>query len=252
MMLFLLLSVLNSQAFTLISTGNVGWQTSTLTFNVDTTCNNYLGAVNAAMNSAISLWTNAPTANLTLAIGSTVTFSGTLSQYVGTSATLVAPAGNPTIICSTTFSTDTGIAANSGIPGVAGAFNISSGRIQGGLLVLNVQSGDNANITTMNSTVVAVIVAHEMGHILGLGHSGDTSALMYYDASAKNVLSLGQDDVDGISFLYPRQEPRDKVFGCATIENINSGSGGGTSLPLLFEFVLLLTIIRLGIRNAKT
>lgn len=251
MIFILLLTALNSHGFTLVSSGNVGWQTSTLTFNVDTTCNNYLGAVNAAMNSAISLWTNAPTANLTLATGSTVTFSGTLSQYVGPSATLTASAGNPTIICSANFSTDTGIAANSGIPGLAGAFNITSaGRIQGGLLVLNVQSGDNANITTMNSTVVAIIVAHEMGHILGLGHSGDTTAMMYYDASAKAALSLAQDDVDGISYLYPRQEPRDKVFGCGTLSDINHNDGG-THLPLLSEMFLLTSICYLAIQRMK-
>lgn len=244
-LLFLLLG-LNAYGFTLVSSGNVGWQTGTITFNVDTTCNNYLGAVNAAMNSAFSLWNNVPSANLTLAMGSTVTFSGTLSQYVGSSATLSAPAGNPTIICDATFSTDTGIAANSGIPGLAGGFNITSGgKIQGGLLVLNVQSGDNANINSMNSTVVAIIVAHEMGHILGLGHSAETSSLMYYDASAKGVLSLSQDDVDGITYLYSRQEPREKVFGCGTIQNVNGG-GSGPGFPLLAEFMLLVVIARFG------
>jgi len=46
------------------------------------------------------------------------------------------------------------------------------------------------------------VILHENGHAAGLGHSADTSAVMYayYSGLRRN---LHQDDIDGISFLYP-------------------------------------------------
>ena len=48
------------------------------------------------------------------------------------------------------------------------------------------------------------VAAHELGHVAGLGHSGDSEALMYawYD-DARVPSLLGQDDMAGISALYP-------------------------------------------------
>jgi Matrixin len=46
------------------------------------------------------------------------------------------------------------------------------------------------------------VLLHENGHVAGLGHSADTNAVMYaYYSGLRRVLS--QDDIDGISFLYP-------------------------------------------------
>jgi len=46
------------------------------------------------------------------------------------------------------------------------------------------------------------VLLHENGHVAGLGHSADTSAVMYaYYSGLRRVLS--QDDIDGITFLYP-------------------------------------------------
>ena len=42
-----------------------------------------------------------------------------------------------------------------------------------------------------------------MGHILGLGHSEDSDAVMapYYNGNKEN-LTLAQDDINGIKALY--------------------------------------------------
>jgi len=46
------------------------------------------------------------------------------------------------------------------------------------------------------------VLLHENGHVAGLGHSADTSAVMYaYYGGLRR--ELHQDDIDGISFLYP-------------------------------------------------
>jgi hypothetical protein len=46
------------------------------------------------------------------------------------------------------------------------------------------------------------VIAHEIGHAIGLGHSEDKAALMYY-RTVKLRTNLGQDDIDGVSYLYP-------------------------------------------------
>jgi hypothetical protein len=49
------------------------------------------------------------------------------------------------------------------------------------------------------------IVTHEMGHFLGLAHSGDTSATMYarYTPHSTSMRILTPDDVAGICAIYP-------------------------------------------------
>lgn len=46
------------------------------------------------------------------------------------------------------------------------------------------------------------VLAHEIGHAIGLGHSEDTNALMYYKTSGLRT-NLHQDDIDGVTYLYP-------------------------------------------------
>lgn len=67
----------------------------------------------------------------------------------------------------------------------------------------NLTIQDNVSVTMgISSTRLAEIVAHEFGHTLGLGHSTDTTALMY-----PSVTGLGPvpraDDVMAVQWLYP-------------------------------------------------
>jgi len=49
---------------------------------------------------------------------------------------------------------------------------------------------------------VETVYLHENGHVAGLGHSADITAIMYPSYQQLNRV-LQQDDIDGISFLYP-------------------------------------------------
>lgn len=115
-----------------------------------------------------------------------------------TSLTLkrVDSAGNILVACETLSS------------GVGGVTSVSS-------------SGDTILSATMTIAVAANrVVAHELGHALGLGHSGSSIALMYYSTNISSELNLSQDDVDGITYLYPRDEPRKNLpFGCFQIRH---------------------------------
>ena len=46
------------------------------------------------------------------------------------------------------------------------------------------------------------VVRHEIGHLLGIGHSGVGSAVMYPSVSSCNDKPLGQDDVDARDAIY--------------------------------------------------
>jgi hypothetical protein len=54
------------------------------------------------------------------------------------------------------------------------------------------------------------IVTHEMGHFLGLAHSGDSSATMYarYRPGSTSMRSLTADDVAGLCAIYPPDKTR--------------------------------------------
>ena len=210
-----------AQAFTLIRSGSnvtaTGWSSSNVTFDIDSSCNSYFSATSSAIDRAADVWGRVPTSSLQVARGTTVTLSNPITTYVGASASSYAPAGNAIVYCDSSFATHSGLDADS-IPGFATGQNISSsGSIDGCLLVLNVQSGALSNITTLSTSTVDVILTHEIGHCLGLGHSSDTNALMYYATGAGRGAYLSRDDIDGISYLYPKQELSSSFPGCSAV-----------------------------------
>ena len=141
----------------------------------------------------------------------------------------------------------------------------SAGKIHGALLVLNVQSGATASITTASSTLVNIILTHEIGHCLGLGHSSDTQALMYYATNSSRLPVLAKDDIDGVTFLYPRQEPSaGGLMGCGTLKDIGNKPQKGfyskenTPKPIQsqstrfnVEILFLIALCFLGVRVTR-
>lgn len=230
----------NVEAFTLIlgSEGQIstGWKSNTVHFDVDTSCASYLSTIESAISAASALWGSVPTAHLTISVGSTVTLSQPIVTYVSSSSTTLAPEGNPIIYCDSSFQSNSGADADS-IPGFAAAQNLSSnGQMLGALLVLNVQSGASANITSFNANLLNIVLSHEIGHCLGIGHSSDKNALMYYATNSSKKLVLSKDDMDAVTYLYPRQELTSAgLMGCGTISagSRNRGSGSrSTKFPL--------------------
>lgn len=51
------------------------------------------------------------------------------------------------------------------------------------------------------------VVVHEMGHAVGLAHSGDSASVMTYEAKGWGVRPsyLSQDDKNGVAYLYPTE-----------------------------------------------
>lgn len=118
----------------------------------------------------------------------------------------------------------------------------SGKKILGAVIILNDNSTNFKNLS--RSDKIAVL-AHEIGHAIGLGHSEDTSALMYY-RTVNLRKRLGQDDVDGVSFLYPM---RGDLFGlsengilgsCGTID---TGRNGGGDPPFSVMIISLVAMV---------
>ncbi len=70
-------------------------------------------------------------------------------------------------------------------------------------MALNTNFSWNTGCTDVSGSFDAqTVFTHENGHVAGLGHSDDPNAVMYpYYLGAR--CTLGQDDINGISFLYP-------------------------------------------------
>jgi hypothetical protein len=186
--------------------------------------------VGDALAAAMDLWHSAPTSKLRLAMGAQTStsiatlLSGNFSEQV-------------VVACSTNIASDTsGTYAASTVAGVGVALLNSAGQIRRGYLLINVDNSPGSQRFDLLSTAQQnTLLAHEMGHVLGLGHSPYEGALMYFDGSLKTSLNLHQDDIDGISYLYPL----DSAAGCGRIA-IDT-----TPAPNLRDFLLNLSLLLL-------
>ena len=215
-----------------------GWAQRPLVFHVNRSdCPDDLDVY---LNQAVALWNSVAESSLKVEIGSDT--SNTIAQLWAGTATDV-----PMIACDPNFSATASVDGNS-IPGVGFLRGSSLNPVTNGGLLLNVEPGKTADINDLNATLVAVVVAHEIGHVLGIGHTSDKGALMYYDATAKKNLSLSQDDQDAVSFLYPRNEIKnlDLIGGCGTIGSLAKGSGPGSSSPWGGNSLGLISTLYLG------
>lgn len=223
-----------SQAFTLITTNpnQQGWASNEINLLVNSS--NCPIDVVSLVNEAAAIWNDVANSNIKVSYGGTTTST--------------AYANPPTVYCETNFNAVTGASADY-VPGAA-SVHTSNGTIYEGIMYLNASSG-NANIQKYDRTLLTIIVAHEIGHLLGLGHSSDSNALMYYDGSYRTVLSLSQDDIDGVSYLYPSNElGKDKIMGCASVSR-NAPPPPPKYLYALACLMLLPVVIALRLRQRK-
>jgi hypothetical protein len=103
-------------------------------------------------------------------------------------------------------------------------------------MLLN-SSGGAADIAGFTDEKLAIMISHELGHVLGLGHVSDPASLMYFNVSEKELLALSRDDAEGVTYLYPRQEPfAGEFMGCGTLAVVSGRGGPGEGLPANHRF----------------
>jgi hypothetical protein len=223
---------LPANAWTLRATGLGGWVGNTLTVNYNFTgCTMPDLTMLSVLDAGIAAWNTSQNSGIKL-----VRASGPVTA---TAADIVAGTATPTplVACDTGFSANQ-TADGDFIPALT-RLAASNSRIAFAGIVFNAETGKAAEISQLTPAELAVAFTHEMGHALGLGHSGDSLALMYYSISGKTLATLTQDDMDGIAYLYPRSEFTNGPYGCASTHRPASGRGAIWLLALLGLNLLL-------------
>lgn len=127
---------------------------------------------------------------------------------------------------------------NSGLLAVTVPTSTSGKSIKGSVLLLN-DTASNA-IEDKSRDEITALIAHELGHAVGLGHSPVRDSLMYY-LSIPTRRNLGWDDIDGLTYLYPKKPE----VGCGTVAHLNQNDK--TQNPYLagiLGFMLTLFLIK--------
>jgi hypothetical protein len=242
-----LFSFLEAHAFTMNNSARLTFAQDEVKVNVAAgLCNNIgindeelLSIVESAVN---EFWNQTPTSRLKLRKGSAITVDAafrTANICSGTSNCNP----NPTLAVSNDIliscNVNTTIFSSSSILAVTLPNNISGATIVGSLVLVN-DRADNRFAGKSRAEKVAII-AHELGHAFGLGHSPVEYSLMYF-ATMEHTLNLGRDDMDGMSYLYPKQQP---IKGCGTID-LNGGDRPNwwSGLFIGFSIIGLSEIVR--------
>lgn len=172
-------------------------------------------------------WNNIPTANLELNVKSVGSTDIAGMDHADIFAAGLVPAHSILAGCNEdAFSAD-----DSGVLG--GAQLICSGSTCRAVLIIN--SRPDSLVSTIDTDQKIATIAHELGHAIGLGHTEFSHNLMYYKIGGKHQKWLGQDDIDGVTYLYPYEDDDAIIGGCGiippligsmgTIKDIGKGNG---------------------------
>ncbi|TKY58582.1 Metalloendoproteinase 2-MMP [Spatholobus suberectus] len=135
---------------------------------------------------------------------------------------------------------------------LAHAFSPTNGRFHLDAAEDWVASGDVTRSALPTAVDLESVAVHEIGHLLGLGHSSLEEAVMFPTISSrKKKVVLAQDDVEGIQFLYGSNPnyngstatsapERDSSDGGRCLTCVGSSWGVFTLLTFTFSFFVLL------------
>lgn len=113
--------------------------------------------------------------------------------------------------------------------------NFGGKNIKGAVILIN---NGPAFLKLSRSDKISVI-AHEIGHAIGLGHAlnKNPEALMYFKTVDLRT-NLAQDDVDGVTYLYPKQ-----MDGCGLFNGFGGSIISGSKGPPYWQMLLMLALM---------
>ncbi len=170
-------------------------------YRIDATGDAKIGPTNsrAAVNAAFAAWSNVSSSGIVLEDGGTtdpVTFSGC--------------SGGNRVVFNDPFNEITDPTNCSGVLAIGGFCVSSETRTVNGTNFRRIMVGkvtfNNgwSSCAGWNACNLAEVATHELGHTIGLGHSANAAATMAATAHFDGrCASLRQDDIDGVTFMYP-------------------------------------------------
>ena len=199
----------DGKAFTLI-TGR-GWPKSDVYvhYNWESCPESLRGNLKRALSEAVDIWSSIPTSNLRLRVGDSVNVSAEEAD--------IARSGYfPIVVCNNNFegNKEEGRSENYTPAYARVTNNRISNFIAYAVVVLNTTAGGKASLTAtypsgtpvFSYDKILVILTHELGHTIGLGHTGSQESIMYFSSSYREKANLSMDDVRGVTYLYNRDE----------------------------------------------
>jgi hypothetical protein len=188
--------------------------TVTLNYDMGALGTHTKAQADALVTNAVSLWTNVGTATVNLARGVDLPVDVTTANY-GTyfysnalgNIGVFSDAYNPVVYDTdgTIIDLIYGAGASNSILGVAGSASSGCNYAQG-QAVINGRFSDDTLITT--------VMAHEIGHLIGMDHTQLDSAQglspafpsnypLMYPIAYRDFISLHEDDAAAVSYIYP-------------------------------------------------
>jgi hypothetical protein len=261
LILFTLFS-LPASAFTLNNNFVATFATDEVRVTIDskTTCSGIMDVyeLEALIKPALdNFWNRVPTSRLRLKYERFATSAGTIinngvlcsptdDECVDNAGNDLIPPVDGIVIGCNNNPVNFGGATSSNVLGVTIPNHFTGRKIKGAVILIN----ENGLFRSLSESDKISVIAHEVGHAIGLGHAEEHNreALMYYKV-VNLRRSLAQDDIDGVSYLYPIKFDGCGLFG-ATVMDLKqdppaSGQGGMT-LQMGLGFLLMLLMGRLA------
>jgi hypothetical protein len=254
--LALLFSLSSAQAYTLNNNFGASFKNNRVNVMIDrdTTCST-AGVTPYELQDMIDpaiedFWNRVPTSSLRLKNGG---FTATTVANISTGrlcaptnttcinnagANVIAPVTEIVIACNNE-------ADNFGDPSVLAVTipnNFSGKSIKGAVILINESSTAFANLSRSDKIGV---LAHEIGHAIGLGHSDVKASLMYYRTTDQRK-SLGEDDIRGVSYLYPMLvDGFGLLGGCGTIDTKKQPPTSFPYWPMVAMIIISALVVEL-------
>lgn len=127
---------------------------------------------------------------------------------------------------------------------LAHAFSPSNGRFHLDGAEDWVVSGDVTKSSLSTAVDLESVAVHEIGHVLGLGHSSVEDAIMYPTISSRTrKVNLANDDIEGIQQLYGSNP---NYNGTTTTSSQQNDSSHGGRLSVVGSTWSLLVLLVMG------